>query len=59
MYGTEAWVVKKVQEKRLDVVELRMLRWICGVARLDRIRNEITRVTTKMGEIAKTGTEEG
>ena len=30
-----------------------MIRWMCGVTRLDKIRNERIRGTTKVGEIAK------
>ena len=52
MYGDETWAVKKAQEKKLDVAEMRMLRW-SGVTKLDRIRNEIIRGTTKVGEISK------
>ena len=51
MYGAETWTVKKAQEKKLDVVEMRMLRWMSGVTKLDRIRNEIIRGTQKVGEI--------
>ena len=53
MYGSETWAVKKAQEKKLDVAEMRMLRWMSGVTKLDRIRNERIRGTTKVGEIAK------
>ena len=53
MYGADTWAVKKAQEKKLDVAEMRMLRWMSGVTKLDRIRNEIIRVTTKVGEISK------
>ena len=53
MYGAETWEVKKAQEKNLDVAEIRMLRWMSGVTKLDRIRNERIRVTTKLGEISK------
>ena len=31
-----------------------MLRWMTGVTKLDRIRNERIRGTTKVGEISKT-----
>ena len=40
MYGAETRTVKKVQEKKLDVAEMRMSRWMGGVTKLDRIRNE-------------------
>ena len=32
---------------------MRMLRWMCGVTKLDKVRNERIRGTTKMGEIIK------
>ena len=54
MFGVETWAVKKAQEKKLDVAEIRMLIWISGVTKLDRIKNEIIRWTTKVGEISKT-----
>ena len=53
MYGAETWAVKKAQEKKLDVVEMRILRWISGVTKQDRIRNEIIKWTTNVGEITK------
>ena len=40
MYGAETWAVKKAQEKKLDVTEMSMLRWMSGVTKLDRIRDE-------------------
>ena len=50
MYDVETWAVKKAQEKKLDVAETRMLRWMSGVTKLDRIRNERIRGTTKVQE---------
>ena len=32
---------------------MRMLRWICGVTKLDKIRNERIRRTSKVAEIVK------
>ena len=32
---------------------MRMLRWMCGVTKLDKNRNERIRGTTKVGEITK------
>ena len=54
-----AWTLKemsdtlKAHEKKLDVAEMRMLRWMSGVTKIDRIGNERIRGTTKVGEISK------
>ena len=53
MYGAETWALKKAQENKLEVAEMRMLRWMCGVTKLDKIGNERIRGTTKVGEITK------
>ena len=37
MYGAETWALKKAQEKKLEVAEMIMLRWMCGVTKLDTI----------------------
>ena len=39
-YGTEIWAIKKSHERRIDIEEMKMLRWAQGVARWDKIRNE-------------------
>ena len=53
MYGAETWALKKAQEKKLEVAEMIILRLMCGVTKLDKIRNERIRVTTKVEEITK------
>lgn len=53
IYGAEAWPIKKSQERKLDVAEMKMLRWMCGVTRLDKIRNERIRGTVKVVEASK------
>ena len=52
MYGADTWTVKKAQEKKLDVAEMRMLRWMSGVTEMDRIRNG-EREFAKCGEISR------
>ena len=56
---SEIQVVKKAQKKKLDVAELRMLRRMCGVTKLDGIRNERNRGKKKRGEISKKVQEKG
>ena len=53
MYGAETRVSKKAQENKLEVAEMRMLRWMCRVTKLDKIRNERIRGTTKVGKTTK------
>ena len=53
LYGTEATSVKKADEKKMDVAEMRMLRWMCGVTQEDKIRNEYIRGSTKVVEVSK------
>ena len=48
MYGAETWAVTKAQERKLEVAEMRMLRWMCGLTRRDRVRNERIRETVKV-----------
>ena len=40
LYGAECWPIKKAQVQRMRVAEMRMIRWICGHTRLDRIRKK-------------------
>ena len=51
MYGSKYWALKKIQIQRLLVAEMRMLRWLCGFTRLDKIRNEVIRDLVKVATI--------
>ena len=40
LYEIECWPVKKIFEHKMEVTEMRMLRWMCGRTLMDRIRNQ-------------------
>ena len=52
-YGLEAAPLKKIEGRKLDVAEMKMLRWMSGVTRMDRVRNEHIRGTVKVTETSK------
>jgi len=43
MYGSESWGMKVEERDKLDVAEMKCLRSMCGVTRMDRVRNEVVR----------------
>ncbi|XP_070017332.1 uncharacterized protein [Nicotiana sylvestris] len=43
LYGTECWPVKDSHIQKMKVADIRMLRWMCGHTRMDRIRNRYSR----------------
>ncbi|KAF3644195.1 60S ribosomal protein L10a [Capsicum annuum] len=43
LYGAECWPIKHVHIQKLKVTKMRILRWMCGLTRGDRVRNEIIR----------------
>ena len=52
-YSSETWPMKRSLEKKMNVAEMRMLRWMTGVTRTDRIRNEYVKGTTKVAEVSR------
>jgi hypothetical protein len=40
LYGAECWPTKRRHVQQLSIAKMRMLRWICGNTRRDRIRND-------------------
>uniref|UniRef100_A0A1S3YG52 Reverse transcriptase domain-containing protein n=1 Tax=Nicotiana tabacum TaxID=4097 RepID=A0A1S3YG52_TOBAC len=43
LYGVECWLVTNSHVQKMKVAEMRMLRWMCGHTRFDKIRNEFIR----------------
>ncbi|XP_016438920.1 uncharacterized protein LOC107764847 [Nicotiana tabacum] len=39
LYGAECWPIKNSHIEKMKVAEIRMLRWMYGLTRLDKIRN--------------------
>ena len=49
-YGAETWSLREAERRRLDVFEMKCLRSMVGVTRMDRVRNEVVRERTGVGE---------
>ncbi|XP_021974358.1 uncharacterized protein LOC110869410 [Helianthus annuus] len=52
LYGTDCWAIKKTQTRKMEVAEMRMLRWMCGHTRLERMRNEVFRERLAVASIS-------
>ena len=52
-YGCEVWVLTKKEKSRLQATEMRMLRKIAGVSRLDHVRNETVRERLRLELVLK------
>ena len=46
MYGSESWGMKVNERQKLNVFEMKCLRSMTGVSRLNRVRNEVVRART-------------
>ena len=46
LYGSETWSMGVAEKRKLNVMEMKCLRSMCGVTRMDRVRNEEVRRRT-------------
>ena len=53
LYGCKIWTVLKRHESRLQVTEMRFLRRVEGVTKLDRVRNEDIRQRLTVVKVAQ------
>ena len=40
LYGSECWALKRKHEHKMEVAEMRMLRWMCGHTIKERIYHD-------------------
>ena len=53
LYGSECWALKRKHEHKMEVAEMRMLRWMCGHTIKDRIYNDHIRERVEVTSIAE------
>ena len=51
LYGMEMVAVMERQMEKMEVAELKMVRWALGVTRKDKIKNEYVRGTAKIAKL--------
>jgi len=52
-FGSEAWVLKKREEQRLEAAEMKFLRHLLGITKLDKEKNQCIRGKTEAQNIVK------
>ena len=65
-FGSEAWVLKKREERRLEAAQMKFLRHLLGITKLDKEKNQCIREKTgvqntvkEIEKMATTRTEDG
>ena len=56
LYGMETVAVMERQVRKMEVAELKMVRWALGVTKEDKIRNEYVRGTAKISKLGDKAT---
>jgi len=52
-FGSEAWVLKKREEQRLEAAQMKFLRHLLGITKLDKENNQCIRGKTGAENIVK------
>jgi len=52
-FGSEAWVLKKREEQRLEAAQMKFLRHLLGITKLDKEKNQCIREKTGAENIVK------
>ena len=57
LYGMETIPLNKSMVKKMDVAEMKMLRWEIGLTRREKIRNEVVRGKLRVREVSEKAKE--
>ena len=52
-FGSEVWVLKKREEQRLEAEEMKFLRHLLGITKLDKEKNQCIRKKNRSTEYSK------
>jgi len=52
-FGSEAWVLKKREEQLLEAAQIKLLRHLLGIPKLDKEKNQCIRQKTGAQNIVK------
>jgi len=52
-FGSEAWVLKKREKQRLEAAQMKFLRHLFGITKLDKEKNQCIRQKTGAQNIVK------
>ena len=52
-FGSEVWVLKKREEQRLEAAQIKFLRHLLGITKLDKEKNQCTKQKTGAQNIVK------
>jgi hypothetical protein len=52
-FGSEAWVLKKREEQRLEAAQMKFLKHLLGITKLDKEKNQCIREKTGTQNVAK------
>ena len=52
-FGSEAWVLKQREEQRLEAAQMKFLRHLLGITKLDKEKNQCIREKTGVENIVK------
>ena len=52
-FGSEAWVLKKREEQRLEAAQMKFLRHLPGITKLDKVKNQCVREKTRAQNIVE------